>query len=394
LTALLFDQDHYGNRLRYHAKSPGARTGVRPGAGPVVVWNSTSRCNLRCAHCYYGAVGEEPAPEADGLTTAQTLEFVDSLAAFRVPVLLVSGGEPLLRPDLLEIIGRAVGHGMRVTLSTNGTLITPKTAARLKEVGISYVGVSLDGLEGTNDRFRGRKGAFKAALDGIRRCREVGQKVGLRFTLTRHNAAELDRILDLVEEEDIPRVCFYHLVYSGRGRGIAKSDLSHDETRRAMNLIIERARDFAERGLEKEILTVDNHADGVYLYLKLRREGDDDRARRVLERLRLAGGNRSGVAMAAVGHTGDVTPDQFAQGHVLGNILERPFPDIWAGGDQPLLRDLRDRKRLLKGRCAACAWLDVCNGNLRARAEAATGDFWAPDPACYLTDAEIRGEVA
>ncbi len=420
LTALLFDQDHYGNSLRYDAGARGERRGTKAGVGPVVVWNSTPRCNLRCVHCYYGArhdpgtgttfgggaaaprerpaaassEGPPPALAPDGLTTGQALAFVDSLATFKVPVLLISGGEPLLRRDLFQVIDHAVGRGLRVTLSTNGTLITPGIAAAFKKVGVSYVGISLDGLGEVNDRFRGTRGAFRAALAGIRDCRGAGQRVGLRFTLCRHNFAELDQILDLVEKEDIPRVCFYHLVPSGRGRGLGDAGLTPTETRQAVDLIIDRARDFARRGLRKEILTVDNHADGVYLYLRLMREGDTGRARTVLERLRLAGGNRSGVAIAAVNHAGDVTPDQFTASHVLGNILERPFPDIWSGEDQPLLRDLRDRKRRLKGRCAECVWLDACNGNLRVRAEAATGDFWGPDPACYLTDDEIRGVVA
>lgn len=395
LTALLFDQDHYGNRLRYHPHSRGATSGTTAGQGPVVVWNATSLCNLRCRHCYYGAEYEtaDRAPAgAHGLDTDQALAFVDSLAAMRVPVLLVSGGEPLLRPDLFRVIERAVGHGLRVTISTNGTLITPEVATRIKAAGVSYVGISLDGLAEVNDHFRGKAGAFAAALRGIRNCRAAGQKTGLRFTLSRHNLAELDRILDLVEAEDIPRICFYHLVPSGRGRDISDSLPAHAETRRALDRIVERARDFARRGLHKEILTVDNHADGGYLHLKLLREGDAARAQQVLERIRLSGGNRSGIAIAAVNHAGDVTPDQFTGTHVLGNVLDRPFPHIWDGGDQPLLRELRDRRRRLKGRCAACSWLDACNGNLRARAEGLTGDFWGADPGCYLTDDEIRGE--
>jgi radical SAM protein with 4Fe4S-binding SPASM domain len=380
----------------------------------VVVWNSTPRCNLRCLHCYYGAgepagepgIGEggtgkaawvSPAasvpPAGDELTTGQAEAFIDSLADFRVPVLLVSGGEPLLRPDILGLIRRAAGRGMRVTLSTNGTLIDRETARALKEAGVSYVGVSLDGLEEAHDRFRGRPGAFRAALEGIRNCRAVGQRVGLRFTLTRHNVGDLEGIFDLLETEDIPRVCFYHLVHSGRGREMAaNAGLTHEETRRAVDLIIERSWDFVRRRLAKEVLTVDNHADGVYLYLRLL-ETAPSLAARVLQLLRRNGGNRSGVAIAAVNHAGDVLPDQFSEGHRLGNVTERPFGEVWGGEEHPLLARLRDRKRHLKGRCRSCVWLDVCNGNFRARAEALTGDYWAADPACYLTDEEIQRTV-
>jgi radical SAM protein with 4Fe4S-binding SPASM domain len=316
------------------------------------------------------------------------MKFIDDLAAFNVPVLLLSGGEPLLRPDFFDLAARAKEQGLRVTVSTNGTLITPSMARDLKKAGVSYVGVSLDGIGANNDRFRGCRGAFDEALRGIRNCLAAGQKVGLRFTLTRHNVGELADIFRLVEEENIPRICFYHLVYSGRGSAMIQEDISHEETRQALDLIINRTADFHRRGLTKEILTVDNHADGIYLYLKLKSQ-DPRQAAEVLELLRLNGGNRTGIAIGEVDWEGWVHPDQFTRNHTFGNVRERPFGDIWTDLSHPILKGLKNRRGLLGGRCATCRWLDACNGNFRARAEAVYDDFWAQDPACYLTNDEI-----
>jgi MoaA/NifB/PqqE/SkfB family radical SAM enzyme len=226
---------------------------------PVVVWNMTRRCNLRCIHCYSSSA-DRLYP--DELTTAEARAMIDDLAAFGSPVLLFSGGEPLMRPDLPDLLRHAVGRGMRAVISTNGTLITPEHAGVFRDIGLSYVGVSLDGMEPTHDRFRGRTGAFQAALSGLRNCQEAGIKVGLRFTVNRHNVADVPAIFDLLEQEDIPRCCVYHLVYSGRGSKLIDEDLGHEETRRLLDLIMDRTRDLFERGMEKEILTVDNHADG------------------------------------------------------------------------------------------------------------------------------------
>jgi putative heme d1 biosynthesis radical SAM protein NirJ1 len=386
ISRLLCGTENFGDSLRYGNGARGQQHGATAGHGPVVVWNITQTCNLRCVHCYSNSGGTTRGGE---LTTAEGVKFIDDLAAFKVPVLLMSGGEPLIRPDFFELAGYAISRGMRVTVSTNGTLITPAVARDLKKMGVGYVGISLDGIGANNDRFRGRRGAFDEALQGIRNCLEAGQKVGLRFTLTRHNYGELEDIFRLAEEENIPRICFYHLVYSGRGSAMVKEDISHAETRSALDLIIARTADFHRRGLSKEILTVDNHADGVYLYLGLREE-DPRRAAGALELLRRNGGNRTGIAIGEVDWEGRVHPDQFTRNHTLGNVRERPFGEIWTDSTNPILRGLKNRKELLGGRCATCRWLDVCNGNFRARAEAVYGDFWAQDPACYLTDAEIK----
>lgn len=352
---------------------------------PVVVWNMTRRCNLKCVHCYAQAL-DRSFP--DELTTAEGKLLLDDLAAFGCPVVLFSGGEPLMRPDLVELAAYAVQKGMRAVISTNGTLITPRMAQELKGIGLSYVGISLDGMESVNDRFRGVKGAFHKALDGIAACREAGIKVGLRFTMNRRNAAEIPAIFDLLESQDIPRVCFYHLVYAGRGSKLMEDDLSHEETRRAVDLIIDRTADLHRRGKPKEVLTVDNHADGPYVYLRLLREGSP-RAPDVLTLLEMNEGNNSGRGIGCVSWNGEVHADQFWRHYSFGNVRQRPFSAIWTDLSNPLMARLKEKKRYVTGRCAQCRWLSVCGGNFRVRAEAATGDLWAPDPACYLTDEEI-----
>jgi 12,18-didecarboxysiroheme deacetylase len=353
---------------------------------PVVVWNVGRRCNLRCVHCYSHSRDLEYSGE---LTTAEAERMIDDLAAFGVPVLLLSGGEPLLRPDILTLIARARRQGVRAVISTNGTLIDEGMAARLKEADLSYVGVSLDGLRETNDRFRGIPGAFDRALAGIRTCQRAGIKVGLRFTMNRRNAQDIGGIFDLLAEERIPRVCFYHLVYAGRGSTLVSEDLTHEETRAALDLIMDRTKALHARGQPVECLTVDNHCDGPYIHLRLLRE-DPARAANALELLKMNGGNSSGLGIGCISWDGAVHFDQFWRHYSPGTVRERPFSEIWSGTTDELLNQLRQRKQYLKGRCATCRWLDVCNGNFRVRAEALTGDVWACDPACYLTDEEIR----
>jgi len=352
---------------------------------PVVVWNVTQRCNLRCVHCYAQATERAHRRE---LTTEQGMRLIEDLAGFGVPVLLFSGGEPLARNDLPQLARYAVEKGMRAVISTNGTLITEATARTLKDIGLSYVGISLDGMEPINDHFRGVKGAFQSAINGIRHCQAAGIKVGLRFTVNRVNVAEIPKIFNLLEEMNIPRVCFYHLVYAGRGSKLVREDLTHDQTRAAVDEIMDLTRRLHAAGKPKEVLTVDNHADGPYLYLRLRRE-NPKRAEEVMELLQMNEGNNSGRGIGCVSWDGQVHADQFWRHYSFGNVTERPFSEIWTDTSDPLMKRLKEKKNHVTGRCSACRWLDICGGNFRVRAEAVTGDVWAPDPACYLTDSEI-----
>ncbi|MEE9198203.1 MAG: radical SAM protein [Dehalococcoidia bacterium] len=388
LTRLWCSSPTAGDNLRYgEAPTPG---GIPPQPRvhhrPVVVWNITRRCNLHCAHCYMDATDRADPEELD---TNAAFGVVDQLADYGVPVLLLSGGEPLARPDVLEIAGYAISRGLRTVLSTNGTLITPEMAHRLKETGFAYIGVSIDGPEPINDKFRGSRGAFRLALEGVRNALAERLKVGLRFTLTRYNHRYLGDLFDLMERERVPRLCIYHLAYAGRGAKISdRAELSPEETRTAIDLCLQRAERLNHNGAGAEVLTVDNHADACYLALRLLEERPQ-RAREVLSLLLRNGGNAGGVGIGAIGPHGDVHADQFSHHRSFGNVRQRPFSDIWEDTSHPVMAGLKSKPRPLVGRCAACPALPLCNGNLRVRAEMATGDVWASDPACYLTDAEL-----
>jgi heme d1 biosynthesis radical SAM protein NirJ len=356
--------------------------------GPVVIWNLTRRCSLRCRHCYSISADADFPGE---LTTAEVVRVMDDLKAARVPALILSGGEPLLRPDIFDISGHAKALGFHVALSSNGALISPANIERIAAVGFDYIGVSLDGIGATHDRFRGKAGAFSAALDGIRLCRDRGLKVGLRFTMTMDNHDELEDVLDLAEAERIDRFYLSHLVYAGRGNKNRADDAALDITRRTMERLIERAWSRIERGLPGEFVTGNNDADGVLLYLWARRRFPGS-AGHLQVKLEQWGGNASGVNVANIDNLGNVNPDTFWWGNCIGNVITRPFAEIWSDRTHPLMAGLASRPRPVKGRCGACRWLDVCAGNTRVRAFQLTGDPWAEDPACYLTDAEIGVE--
>lgn len=353
---------------------------------PIVVWNLTRTCNLRCVHCYTDSKAQRYPGE---LSTERCKETLDDLAAFKVPAVLFSGGEPLVRDDLFELAAYARDLGLHVVLSTNGTLIDAGIARTLKELKFSYVGISLDSAASqVHDEFRGVEGAFDRTMKGFRHCVEAGQKVGLRLTLTRETCENLDQIFELIESEGIHRACFYHLCPAGRGKDLYRMD--REQTRKAIDTILDRTRALHERGNPVEILTVDNHCDGPYLHMRMQKEGDP-RAEQVREMLEWNGGGRysSGVGIANIDFDGEVHADQFSMFRSFGNVKDRPFSEIWQDTSHPIMAGLKDRLPLLKGRCKDCRFLNLCGGALRARAEVVNEDPWASDPGCYLSDEEI-----
>ncbi|MCU0253074.1 MAG: heme d1 biosynthesis radical SAM protein NirJ, partial [Acidobacteria bacterium] len=378
-------------RLSQYMQELVGPTLVRPrrGAGevrPVVIWNLTRRCNLRCRHCYT-ASGDVPFPGE--LSHEQALGVLDDLAAFRVPALILSGGEPLSRFDFFELAERARALDFRhLSLSTNGTRLVGAAANRVAELGFDYVGVSLDGVGATNDWFRGREGAFDEALAGIRACKARGVKVGLRFTLTMDNAAQLPEMLALCDAEGIDKFYLSHLVYAGRGDKHRGEDAGHAHDRSAMDLLIERAWAGASGERPQEIVTGNNDADAVYFLRSAERGFDPARVAHLRAHLEAWGGNSSGLGVANIDPQGKVHPDTYWSDYTVGSVKEAPFSAIWTGSD-PMLAALRQRPRPLKGRCGACAHQAVCGGNTRIRALQLTGDPWAEDPACYLSAAEI-----
>jgi len=375
-------------RLTHYLREILAPTPLAPQrspGGPVVIWNLVRRCNLTCKHCY-SISGDVDFPGE--LSTAEVFRVMDDLKAFRVPVLILSGGEPLVRRDIFEISARAKEMRFYVGLSSNGTLVDADMADRIRDASYDYVGISLDGIGATHDRFRRRDGAYEAALTGLRLLRDRGVKVGVRFTMTRDNAAELPALLDLVEREGFPKFYLSHLVYAGRGNKNRGDDATWKATRAAMDLTIDRASAWTRAGSEIEVVTGNNDADAVYLLHWAAREAPAGVAH-LRARLAQWGGNSSGVNIANIDNLGNVHPDTMWWHYELGSVKERPFSEIWCDLSDPIMAGLKRRPRRIGGRCGQCAFFDVCGGNTRVRAMRITGDPWAEDPGCYLDDAEI-----
>ena len=399
------------SRLRTGADQPAdhLRYGIRSAAEPcapassrtrkpIVVWNITRTCNLRCVHCYADSHAQIYPGE---LSWEQCCAVIDDLADYKVSALLLSGGEPLLHPHLPAILERATERGIKVTISTNGTRITPEWAAMFKELGVAYVGISLDGIGAVHDSFRGVQGAFDAAIRGFRHCEAAGQKTGLRLTLTRNNVQSMADILSFIEQEGIPRVCFYHLVPTGRGVDVAA--LRPEEARAAMDMLIERADAWHASGSKRELLTVTQPADGVYILLRQLREGSP-LAEQTYRLLRWNGGgaNSSGRGIANIDTQGFIHPDQFWQSVTLGNVKQEPFSRVWDAAQSPSapqLQELRgsddplERQKKLIGRCATCKHFALCGGGYRTRAAIANGHWYGSDPGCYLSDEEIHTDL-
>ena len=353
--------------------------------GPVVIWNLIRRCNLTCKHCYSISADKDYAGE---LSTTEVFSVMDDLRDFGVPVLILSGGEPLLRDDIFEVAGYAKKKGFYVGLSSNGTLIDETNIERIAAVGFDYVGISLDGMRETHDVFRCKTGAFDTSLHGVRLCRDAGIKIGVRFTLTQNNAHDLPQLLNLIDDEGIDKFYLSHLNYAGRGNRNREHDAFLDTTRKALDLLFATCWDDIGRGGKKEFVTGNNDADGVYLLQWVRRHFPE-RESDLRAKLAQWGGNSSGVNVANIDNLGNVHPDTFWWHHNLGNVRERKFSEIWCDTSDPLMAGLKATPREIKGRCGVCTYFDVCGGNTRVRALQLTGDPWQEDPACYLSDAEI-----
>jgi Fe-coproporphyrin III synthase len=359
-------------------------------AGPVVVYNCTARCNLRCLHCY--AASDSARRDAE-LSTDQAKKLLADLVEANAPVVLFSGGEPLLRPDLFELLAEAKRIGLRTVISTNGTLIDSDTANKLAEANVGYVGISIDGPEEFHNRFRQTSGCFKATMTGFENCRKANLRMGLRFTITNTNKEQVPAVFDICKDNGVRRVCFYHLIRSGRAKDIETQVVSAAATRKVMDVIFERTGDFVSKGLLDEVLTVGNHADGPYLLVKLQENSaSKDALRRTHDARRLLlanGGNRIGQGIASVGWDGSVYADQFWRNYSLGNVTQKTFKQIWTNEDEPVLHKLRNKSKFADKRCFKCKWFDLCKGNFRFLGSDPDIKNWRLEPDCYLTDAEI-----
>jgi len=353
--------------------------------GPVVVYNCTARCNLNCLHCY-SASGS--ASRNDELTTAQAKRVLQQIGQVNCPVVLFSGGEPMLRDDLFGLLTEAQQLGLRTVISTNGTLIDISAAKKLAEAGVSYVGISIDGDQEFHDSFRRARGCFKAAIKGLENCIKAGIKTGLRFTITRANAEQVPAVFDIAASVGVRRICFYHLIRAGRAKTLENQALTAEQTRRVVDVIIERTQDFVTKALVDEVLTVDNHADGPYLLIAMKRQ-NNPRYEQAKELLLANGGNRIGEKIVCVGWDGDVYPDQFWRNYSLGNVNRSPLKAIWQNAGDPVLNKLRNKSRFADARCLKCRWFALCKGNYRFLGDEKDDRHWLNEPACYLKDEEI-----
>lgn len=353
--------------------------------GPVVIWNLIRRCNLTCKHCYSISADKDFPGE---LSIEEIYTTMDDLKRFRVPALILSGGEPLLHPHIFEISQRAKEMGFYVGLSSNGTLINDSNIDQIAAMGYDYVGISLDGIRETHDKFRRMVGAYEKSLHGIRLCKERGIKVGIRFTLTQENAHDLPALLHLMEKEGLDKFYLSHLNYAGRGNTNRKTDAHHQTTRQAMDLLLDTCWQYQLQGKPKEFVTGNNDADGVYLLFWVRQNFPhlEDHIRAKLEQW---GGNSSGVNIANIDNLGNVHPDTMWWDYNLGNVRDRPFSSIWTDKSDPIMAGLKAQPRKVGGRCGECRYFDICGGNTRVRAWQVSGDPWAEDPACYLDNQEI-----
>lgn len=355
------------------------------GVKPVVIWNLTRRCNLRCRHCY--TVSADVAFPGE-LTHEQAVDTMNDLEQFGIPALILSGGEPLDRFDVFDLAKQARPWVKMLALSTNGTKIHGENADKVAEIGFDYVGISIDGIGKTNDWFRGVDGAFNDAVRGVRACKDRGIKVGLRFTLTKDNEAQLPDLLRLCDDEGVDKFYLSHLVYAGRGDKNRGEDANHGHTRRALDILIERAWAGATGARPLDIVTGNNDADAVYLMNWAAERFNAAQMENLRNHLEAWGGNSSGLGVANIDTQGNVHPDTYWSDYTVGSVKDTPFSQLWTG-DDPILAQLRLRPRPLKGRCGACTFKSVCGGNTRIRALQLTGDPWAEDPACYLDNDEI-----
>ncbi len=346
---------------------------VKPFPGVILIWNLTNRCNLYCKHCYSSANQDK----SEDISLDEIDRISEELISEGVRFAVLSGGEPLLREDIYEISNLLRSKGIKTYLSTNGLLINKENIDRIKE-SFDYVGISIDGTPEVHDLFRGKRHSFEEALNAVLLCRERGIKVGLRFTLTPQTARSLPFIFDLALELEVPKLYISHLVYSGRG--LKLSGVEREEYRKLARFVVERAIDLVERGASLEVVTGNNETDAVLLY-QIFKERYPDRSNLLYENLKVWGGNQAGVRLVNIDHRGNVKPDPFFF-HSIGNLREKSFSEIWHFNG--LLSKLRERPRKVKGKCSVCPYLDICNGNSRARAYCATGDYFGEDPACYL----------
>jgi radical SAM protein with 4Fe4S-binding SPASM domain len=342
---------------------------------PIVVWNMTYACNMRCLHCYISA---ESMSKSE-LSKKEALELIDQLSRLRPPLLILSGGEPLVRKDFLEIAEYASSRKLRLSLSTNGTLLTKEVAKKLYDLGFVYIGISLDSPNPIwHDKFRGKVGAFDETVAGIKNSVEAGLSTGLRYTIMRKNVNDVSQIVNLALNLKICRITFYHLSPAGRAKEINLDwYISSDQYFKFIDYLIEISRKHAGR---LEIETTMAPFDGIYVADKVAKSNEE--FWRIIEAIEAQGG--CGRKIVAIYPDGTVYPCQFVDFVKLGNVTNEPLERI-IDINKPELKYFVETYKYLKGsKCASCPFKRVCNGGDRVRAYYLCGDLYGDDPQCFL----------
>jgi len=349
----------------------------------LVVWDITKACNLKCKHCYSSS-GRRSSDELD---TEDVKRIIDEMDRLGVVAIAFSGGEPLMRPDFYDIAAYASRKNIYTALATNGTLIDKKVAWKIKNAGIRYVEISIDGANPeTHDEFRGVEGSWQKAVSGLKNCKDMGLMTAIASTATSSNIDEMGNIIDLAEEIGVDRFIEFNFIPTGRGRFSLEADLSPKQREDLLMYLYNRSQtseveifSTAPQYARIAIQTINNHGDGnlSFTFYGGHVEGD------LFEIAEFISGCGAGRLYCAFTSSGKVKPCVFMP-IVVGNLRRESLRDIW--NDSQELRDLRDRSKI-KGRCARCDYLNVCGG-CRSRAYGYYGDMEEVDPGCiYNLDA-------
>ena len=344
-------------------------------APPVVVWNFTNKCNLKCRHCYQEA-GERLEGELD---LTHRLDIVDQLADEDVFAIAFSGGEPLMDKDIWRVAERAHERSLYISIATNGTLITSKVAQRMTESGVDYVEISLDSTRPeAHDAFRGIPGFWKRAVQGIENAKAEGSlEIGIASTITQMNFAEIENLIEFARNLGADKFYAFNFIPTGRGKNMVHMDLTPQQREEMLNILY-------EHYLKGDIVCLTTSPQYARVCMMNSNEqlapsshystAKGEQGRMLAE---FIGGCGVGRAYCSIQPDGIVTPCVFMPIPV-GDLKEKKFIDIW--NDSPVLKEIR-RREDLKGHCGECEYRSACGG-CRARAYAYFGDYKAPDPGC------------
>jgi radical SAM protein with 4Fe4S-binding SPASM domain len=350
--------------------------------GSIMIWNFTNRCNLLCHHCYSKA----DANGTDTLTFEQIENTIPSMIKAGVKFVIFSGGEPLIRKDIFDIAQSMKEAGIITYLSTNGMYIGDKNAKKIVDT-FNYIGISIDGTKEQHDFFRGQKGSYDKAIEGIKHIQKAGGNAGIRFTLTKETQKSFYFMFDLVENLGCNKLYISHLVYSGRGLDNLKIDISKKQRRKYVEFIIDKAFQYYKDDKDIDLVTGNMEMDAILLLQRFEKDYPNF-VENLTKKLKSWGGNSAGNKLGNMDWVGNVKPDPFFP-QTIGNYLKEDFDKIWLDKTNELLKKLRQTPRKIGGKCSNCKYIDICNGGSRSRAKTIYDNFWAEDPSCYLTNEEI-----